>query len=679
MQKNISTAVPISRDLDNLSRYMMVAYVLATLVLCSALIFSYFTLNRILIEQSSLTNFGATTNELRITIRDSTLILSDLKAAKELTQSESRLENKIKTKMQDTLEKIGNLRNQTSSQLAQLKGYKYYDDFNKMFNSTPHNIWLKLDDYLDRLNEISTDAGYGAPGSDLLWLPVEATAAKDGALGQSYGAALVNLQNIIRSRSSHLSNTHWRLTLLSLIVVALELVMIFLPLKRRLEKVNTNLLSAHKKLFLQANYDQETGLSNETGIAKILQSNNRPDQYGSLLIVGLENLENISKVVGPPALDIFFKEFVNQLSKIDSSDKLVFRAGDSEFGILQTNNNRNTNASYILNIQKTLEARLHVENTIVYPKIRMGYADGSITADNLLNKLIDARLAAQLYKHTEATIPQYQSYMRSHIEDENLLVERIRAGIENNEFIPYYQLKVDAKTGLACGMEALCRWSQSGNIKLSPGQFIPVAEKSGLITDVTWQMLEQIAKDHNTWVEAGLQPGRIAFNAAELFLSEVDFRPKITNLVNGINQSECPLDLEITENVALGRDSDVISNAISTARQLGMEIALDDFGTGYASLSSIVGLDVDIIKVDQSFVRMMMTNTDSKNIVLTIIYLCQQLKKKCVVEGVETKEEWEFCRDLGCDEIQGYYFHKPAPFKDVLDILSNEQLLKKAG
>ena len=112
---------------------------------------------------------------------------------------------------------------------------------------------------------------------------------------------------------------------------------------------------------------------------------------------------------------------------------------------------------------------------------------------------------------------------------------------------------------------------------------------------------------------------------------------------------------------------------------MGMLIALDDFGTGFASLSSIVSLDIDTIKVDRSFVSMMATNEDSKNIVVSIIKLCQQLNKKSVVEGVETQSEWKFCRDCGCDEIQGYFFYKPEPFETVQSILESESGLRKAG
>ena len=658
---------------------MTAAYILATLILCSALIFSYFTLKNILTEQSRLNAFGSTTAELRTTIRDSTIYLSDLKVAKELPKSESRLEFKIEARLQTAVEEIQYLTKKTSLQLDELEEYTYYDDFNSMFNSAPDNIWIKLDQYIDRLIEVTNDHGYSAPGSELLWLPVEATAAKYGALGKSYESAVIRLQTIISERSAHLGSTHKSLTLLSLAIIALEISLIFLPLRKRLSKVNRNLVSAHKNLYVQANYDEQTGLPNTSGVLKTLQMSNAEKRYSCLSVISLENADSISRIVGPTALDIFFNEFVKQINQISSEANLVFRAGDSEFGILQVNDEDISNPESVRRLKNLLNRRLSVNNSVVHPKIRVGYTCTNITVDSFLNALIDARLSAQHYNHAENIIPRYEPLMRSSIEEENLLVEKIRVGLANHEFVPFYQIKVDAITGRACGMEALCRWKCSDGTTLSPFKFIPVAEKSGLITEITWQLLEQITNDYNAWIEQGLQPGRIAFNAADIFLRESDFSSRITDLVNLTTKSSCHLDLEITENVALGNDNEVIFNAIATARQLGMGIALDDFGTGYASLSSIVGLDVDIIKVDQSFVKMMSESDESKIIVQTLIYMCKQLNKKCVVEGVETKEEWEFCRDLGCDEIQGYFFHKPASFLDVLSVLAQEQSLKKAG
>ncbi len=614
-----------------------------------------------------------------MTIQESSLYLSDLKQAKEQIESESRLEQKINHRLQAALVNIHKLKTQTSFHLNHLRGYEYYDRFFRMFNGPPDNIWQKLDQYVARLQEVSTNGSSSTAGADLLWLPVEATAAKNGALGKSYETALLRLQKITSERADHLATTHKNLSLISIIIVLLELGLIFIPLRQRLQKVNKKLQSAHEELYLQANFDQQTGFPNTSGIAKQLNGAGSERPYNFLIIVSIFDIENISNIVGPTLLDNFFKNFSHKLAQTFPEDSLIFRTGDNEFGVINHASAGNAYTGNIESLQSKLASKLSVQNAIIYPEFKLGCTTGIITSDNLQDKLINARLSAQHYKHTEPVLPAYVSTMRSKIEEDSLQIERIRTGLKNSEFIPFYQIKVDAQTGLICGMEALCRWIDAGGTMHSPYTFIPLAEKSGLISEMTWQLLDTIANDYKRWCELGLAPGRVAFNAAEMMLREVDFPVRIKRVLEKTGAVHCPIDLEITENIALGSESDSISKSLAAAHELGMHLALDDFGTGFASLSSIVSMDIDIIKVDQSFVRMLSSSNDARNIVASIIKLCQQLEKKCVVEGVETEEEWAFCRDLGCDEIQGYLFYKPAPFDDVVESLRYEQQLKKAS
>ncbi len=669
----------INQDLKRLSTISSVAYFVATLVLCGTIMFSYYTLRNILIEQSYLNDFGTSTSELRLTIRESSLYLSDLKQAKKQPKSESRLEQKITQQINTALLKIENLKEKTSFHLSQLQRFDYFDRFNTMFNNRPDNIWMKLDQYVARLKEVSAEKNYGMPGAELLWLPVEATAAKNGALGLSYETALNELQVITKDRANHLETTLKHLSMFSILIVLLEILLIFYPLKQHLGRVNTNLKTAHEKLYLQANYDQQTNLPNTSGISKQLSSPSMEAQYDSLMIVSILNIETISRIVGPTHFDEFFKQFSKKLAYALPADSMIFRAGDNEFGVVQKSVTYTNKPLDVFSLQRTLAGKIQVHNTIVYPEYKLGSADGAIKTDNLLIKIIDARLSAQHYNQAEPILPKYQSSMRLSIDDENLQIEKIRIAIQNKEFVPYYQIKVDAKTGKACGMEALCRWIDSAGHMTHPGGFIPLAEKSGLISEITWQLLDTIAADYKQWREHGLNPGRIAFNAAEMMLREADFVDRIKAVIIKTGTSQCPLDLEITENVALEFDSESIATALAAVRELGMKLALDDFGTGYASLSSIVNLDIDTIKVDRSFVQLISTSGDARNIVASIIKLCQQLEKKSVVEGVETEEEWAFCRDHGCDEIQGFLFHKPAPYEHVLCVLSDEQQLSKAS
>jgi len=272
----------INRDLSSLSRYTTIAYIIATLVLCCTILFSYITLKRILVEKSSLRSLQITTSELWTEVQDSSDYLADLKAARKQGKEQSQLVKKIAIRLNDSISGIEVLSEQTSEKLQLIKDYSYYERFNGMFSEQPLNISAKLEQYVKRLSEISAGS---TSERDLLWLPVEATAAKSGVLGTSYVKALGELQDTIADRSNSLENTHLKLTLLSVAIVLLELLVIFFPLQRVLRRISHNLTKAHKKLNKQANYDEHTGLCNLSGMSKELPDNVYDSSYSGLLIV----------------------------------------------------------------------------------------------------------------------------------------------------------------------------------------------------------------------------------------------------------------------------------------------------------------------------------------------------------------------------------------------------------
>jgi EAL domain-containing protein (putative c-di-GMP-specific phosphodiesterase class I) len=435
--------------------------------------------------------------------------------------------------------------------------------------------------------------------------------------------------------------------------------------------VNENLVEAYTNLTKQATTDAGTGLPNIQGMPVFLTQFNHDAHNMALLVIRIENSDNVINTAGPEVIDTFFKLFADRLGGIFAKSASIFRSGDLEFSVCLQNITILASAEQTSALQKALTRKIDLSLMDVYPQVSLGIDVGTVNAANVIDRLINARLAAALYDSSKSVIPKYESKIRSRIDEQHAMVERIRAGLAQREFIPFYQIKVDAHSGEPCGMEALCRWQQSDGSFEMPYRFIPVAENGGLIADMTWQMLEQILLDYQRWLKLGLNPGRIAFNAAEGFLMEAGCAEKLATMISALKSNTCPLDLEITENVAMSGNKRLIDNTLHAIRDLGMPIALDDFGTGFASLSSVISMDIDIIKVDQSFVRKMSECKDSHNVVVTILNLCRLLEKKSVVEGVETENEWSICRDLGCDEVQGYHFYKPASFDDVTKVLSS--------
>lgn len=679
MRSYITTRNPISRDLDRLSLFSFLAYLLATLLLCGTITYSYFTLRGILIEQEKLHQFSSSITHLKLALKDSSLVLSDLKTSEDYALNGSRLRYKIKSRMRRNSETIRSLQQQIRTELAGFQGSSYHNTFQTMFSDPPRALWQKIDDYVERLGELAAPSSSEAAGSDLLWLPVEATAAEKGVLNRSYREAFDELKQILNDRSRKLEDTHRKLSLFSICIVLLELLLIFYPLYRQLRKVNNRLTFAHQKLHRQANFDEQTGLPNSDGMEKLLQENPTDPTHPGLLVITISNLERITEIVGPIGLPVFFKKYSERLqSQFHAPDK-IFRSGEREFCVLIKNMQSVENQVRFHGVVDQLQSSLQLDNKLVHPEIEVGSVDDEIRSTNLQKKIANARLSSQAISADHTILPKYSVALSKKIESENAIVEEIRIGLQNDEFRPFYQLKVDANTCDPVGMEALCRWIKQDGEIVPPGKFISIAEKSGLINNITWQLLQHIVKDHNNWVAQGLTPGRIAFNAAELVLRDPECSKKLSTTVNALSGSNCPLDLEITENVTLREKSEAVESVIEFARTLGIRIALDDFGTGYASLSSIVEMDIDVIKVDQSFTRNILENKKSRETATAIIQLARQMQKTCVVEGVENEEEWKLCRDLGCHEVQGFYFYKPQPASDVLDHLLQTQSVKKTG
>lgn len=658
---------------------MTVAYAVASLVLCSTIAFSYFILRNVLEQQSHLTELTAHTAKLQLIVRNSAFHVTELKKVKKEFAPGSRLESKIKSRLDSTHGNILVTQDSIVRKLEYFKKGELHEDIFNLFEKPPHSLLDQLDNYADRLAELVSNKDNQTPGIDLLWLPVEATAAIDGRLIKSIGRALSRLQGIVTDRSAQLSITHTRLSWFAVFVVMLELVLIFIPLSALLKKANSRLLGVHDELYRQANFDSDTGLLNQSGMVESLYAQNKSSNSYGLLIIRIQETDKIHNIAGPAAIGQVFKQLAQRLESMFGYKDNVFRTGDAEFAALISDTSIVSTPVHIGNIQTKLTNPMDVGNVQIYPHVLLGYDAPQGNSPDVADRLVNARLAAVLYEKSKPAIPRYDESLRARIDDENHLAEKIRNALTNLEFTPYYQIKVDADTGEPSGMEALCRWKQPDGSMIAPFHFIPVAEHSGLIAELTWQMLEQIIIDWERWNSMGLDPGRIAFNAAQGFLMEDDCCSRFAQMTATLNCDSCPIDLEITENVALSNNSEHVFSTLETFRRMNVPIALDDFGTGYASLNSIVSMDIDIIKVDQSFVRRMTECKDSHNIVITILNLCKLLEKKSVVEGVETEEQWHVCRSLGCDEIQGYYFHKPAVFDEVTQVLLQSTNMRKAG
>ncbi len=251
------------------------------------------------------------------------------------------------------------------------------------------------------------------------------------------------------------------------------------------------------------------------------------------------------------------------------------------------------------------------------------------------------------------------------------LESKLRKALEDEQFVLYYQPKLDAKSGKVAGLEALIRWNDPDTGMVPPGRFIGVLEETRLIVAVGDWVIRTALADYRRWQDAGLRPPRIAVNVSAVQLRQRDFADQVSRAIEDSGVGAQALGLEITESLLM-QDLEFNVEVLRKISDTGVEISIDDFGTGYSSLRYLAKLPVDALKVDQSFINTMVDEPDSMAIVTTVISLAHSLDLQVIAEGVESEEQSKFLRLLKCDEMQGYLFGKPMPAEQAGILLGEE-------
>ncbi len=267
------------------------------------------------------------------------------------------------------------------------------------------------------------------------------------------------------------------------------------------------------------------------------------------------------------------------------------------------------------------------------------------------------------------TFQFYSSQMDLHSADLLALESGLRRSLERNEFVLYYQAKVETKTGRITGAEALVRWQHPELGLVSPVHFIPLAEESGLIVPLSqWVMKEALAQSRR-WQKLGLPPMRISINLSARQFVDEDLMTDTIHALQDAGVEPTLLELEITESMMMNNTEKTIQ-MLEELRRMGIQIAIDDFGIGYSSLSHLKQFPIDILKIDRSFIKDIPGDKADEAITDAIIAMSKSLKIKVVAEGVETVEQLQFLRARGCDEIQGYFFSRPVAAAEFAKLLT---------
>lgn len=446
---------------------------------------------------------------------------------------------------------------------------------------------------------------------------------------------------------------------------------------REMEEINR----ARQSLTYMAHFDALTDLPNRTlledRIRQTLTHAQRNNLRFAILFIDLDNFKAINDTLSHQAGDLLLKQASGKISACLREDDTVARQGGDEFIVLLRNIVNSRDAALVSQkILTALERPFDLNGHEVFIGSSIGisiYPDNADTIGTLL-----ANADAAMYHAKRLGKNNYQFFtddMNYAARRAQKLEKHLRQALNLQELDIYYQAQVQAESGKIIGMEALLRWHNDDFGQVSPADFIPLAEETGLILSIGEWVLHEACAQAKRWEQAGT-PIRVSVNlSARQFQSPQRHNPYqlVDTIKSALDRSGLPpdlLELEITESIMM-QHVDITMTIINRLKGLGVRFSVDDFGTGYSSLSYLKKFPIDTLKIDKSFIADIVNDPNDNAIVSAITVMAKQLKLEVIAEGVETIEQLDFLRNLRCDTIQGYYFSKPIPGDEAFLLLNN--------
>ena len=291
--------------------------------------------------------------------------------------------------------------------------------------------------------------------------------------------------------------------------------------------------------------------------------------------------------------------------------------------------------------------------------------EGEVDIQKAVNK---ANMARSVAKGKNINYAIYNEDVRNKLSEESMILDDIKIALVKNQFEVYYQPKFSLVTGEMIGSEALIRWNHPEHGFISPAVFIPIAEKSKLILKIGRFVFERVCNDLYEWKKQGKKIVPVSVNLSRVELYQPDIVKFINKTIKMYNLSSDFIEIEITETVAIN-ELNILKNVLNELRTYGFSISMDDYGTGYSSISCLRDMPIDILKLDKSFLGGIEHDERSRNIAKSIVSLAKSLDLVVIIEDVESKEQAELMKQFGCDLVQGFYFARPMPAKNFLDLL----------
>ncbi|MEC7816744.1 MAG: EAL domain-containing protein [Pseudomonadota bacterium] len=432
-------------------------------------------------------------------------------------------------------------------------------------------------------------------------------------------------------------------------------------------------------------YDPLTALPNRRllrdRLAQALSGSNRDSEHGALVFIDLDNFKDINDTAGHPVGDILLVQVARRLEGVVREWDTVARLGGDEFVLILKGFSEDP-ADAATKVEKVCEK---VRDVLSQP-YRLegceytGSASMGVTLffnhDTSLEELLSQADMAMFRAKADGRdrIRFYDSMMQKKVAERLAMESDLRAAIRKDQLDVYYQLLVD-RDGVPEGAEALLRWKRPGKGMVSPAEFIPLAEETGLIEPLGYWVMERVMAQVARWQKMGEPYARlqVSINVSARQFHLASFCTTVMGLLRKTGASPRRLKIEITES-ALAYDLELVEQTLRTLRSMGLRISLDDFGTGYSSLGYLKRLSLDELKIDQGFVRDILDDPNDAAIAETILALASALKLSAVAEGVETRGQLDRLVAMGCRHFQGYFFGRPVPASEF-----EQQVTKSAS
>ncbi|RFC35602.1 MAG: PAS domain S-box-containing protein/diguanylate cyclase (GGDEF) domain-containing protein [Candidatus Nitrotoga sp. SPKER] len=422
---------------------------------------------------------------------------------------------------------------------------------------------------------------------------------------------------------------------------------------------------AEERIQHLAHFDSLTGLPNRSllgdRVSQAICMAQRNRDSLAVLFIDLDHFKNINDTLGHHIGDGLLTGIAKRLKSVVRDEDTVARLGGDEFVLLLPGTDADGAAHVAEKLLETATKHYQIEHYELVITTSIGiaiYPSDGMDFDNLTRCADVAMYRAK--RDGRNNFRFFTAEMQASSARNLQLGNALRRALEHNQLQLHYQPQASIENGCVIGVEALLRWQHPELGMISPAEFIPIAEDSGLILPIGEWVLRTAVRQLKIWMDTGIAPMIIAVN-----LSMVQFRqPQLLKLVTQILKDEgLPpkyLELELTESVTMNDPLTAIT-VMNNLHKHGVRMSIDDFGTGYSSLSYLKRFNVYKLKIDQSFVHDIAENLENKTIFKAIINLAKGLGLRTIAEGVETQEQVEFLRENGCDEIQGYHYSKPLP------------------